>query len=185
MFFMIDWNKQWELHAPNFKDGFAHVQLKENLFFKMKPGPGFGDLSHPTTRLMLKMLPETIEGTVIDIGCGSGVLSLAAKLLGAEDVFGIDIDEGAIIHAQENAKINGLKCFFGTKLSHTPTHPLILMNMISSEQKIAWNALPKFKRYRLIVSGYPIEEKEPHFDGALIKKSTLDGWKGYVFDKTS
>ena len=184
MFSMIDWNKQWELHAPNFKDGFAHVQLKENLSFKMKPGPGFGDLSHPTTRLMLKMLPEKIEGTVIDVGCGSGVLSLAAKLLGADRVFGIDIDQEAIDHAKQNAQLNHLHCFFGKNLPHIPTHPLILMNMISSEQKIAWNALPKFESYRLIVSGYPLEEKEPHFDGALIKKSILDGWKGYVFDKT-
>ena len=177
---MIDWNEQWALHAPNFKEGFAHVSLKESLSFKMTPGPGFGDLSHPTTRLMLAMLPEKIEGIVIDVGCGSGVLSLAAKLLGANEVMGIDIDEGALDHAKENAKLNGLDCFFGKTLPKIPKNPLILMNMISSEQKIAWEALPIFERYTLITSGYPKNEKEPHFDGALLEKCEIEEWKGYV-----
>ena len=180
---MIDWTQQWKLHAPNFKGNFAYVKLKENLSFRLKPGPGFGDLSHPTTKLMLEMLPEKIKGTVIDIGCGSGILSLAAKLLGAEEVIGIDIDEEAIEHANENAELNGLNCFFGKELPHTPKNPLILMNMISSEQKLAWKALPTFKSYRLIVSGCPVDEKEPHQNGALIQKAVLDGWKGYVFEQ--
>ncbi len=177
---MIDWNQQWALHAPNFREGFAHVTLKKNLSFKMVPGPGFGDLSHPTTRLMLAMLPEKIEGTVIDVGCGSGVLSLAAKLLGANDVMGVDIDDKAIEHAKENAKLNSLDCFFGKTLPKVPKNPLILMNMISSEQKVAWKSLPNFEAYTLITSGYPKNEKEPHFDGTLLEKHGLEEWKGYV-----
>lgn len=172
---MIDWTEQWELHAPNFKEGFAHIKLKESLSFKMKPGPGFGDLSHPTTQLMLQMLPEKVEGTVIDVGCGCGVLSLAAKLLGADEVIGIDIDEGAIQHAKENASLNGLDCYFGKKLPSIPKKPLILMNMISSEQKIAWKALPTFTNCQLITSGFPIEEVDPpHFE-----KKELEGWKAF------
>lgn len=172
---MIDWNEQWALHVPNFNEGFAHVRLNENISFKMAPGPGFGDLFHSTTRLILGMLPEKISGTVIDIGCGSGVLSLAVKLLGADKVIGIDIDEGAVEHPKENAKLNGLDCFFGKSLPRVPKNPLILMNMISSEQKVAWEALPKFANCLLITSGYPVEEKDPpHFE-----KRELEGWKGF------
>ena len=95
----------------------------------------------------------------------------------------IDIDDGAIAHAQENAKLNGLDCSFGKKVPTGIENPLILMNMISSEQKVAWQALPKFDHYRLIVSGYPREEKEPQFDGALIEKHELEGWRGYSIKK--
>lgn len=180
---MIDWNEQWALHAPTFKNGFAHVTLKNGKSFRMKPGPGFGDLSHPTTRLILEMLPEKIEGTVIDVGCGSGVLSLAAKLLGADRVIGIDIDEEAIQHATENAALNHLDCTFGKKIFPVDKEPLILMNMISSEQKIAWKNLPEFSKYLLLTSGFPEEEKEPHGYGALLRKVTLEGWKAFLFQK--
>lgn len=180
---MIDWNEQWALHAPTFKNGFAYVSLKNGKSFRMKPGPGFGDLSHPTTRLMLEMLPETIEGTVLDIGCGSGVLSLAAKFLGAGRVIGIDIDDEAIAHAKENGKLNGLDCFFGKTVPSIEEAPLILMNMISSEQKVAWSVLPSLSCYTLITSGFPNQEKEPQNYGTLLYQKSLEGWKGFLFRK--
>ncbi len=181
---MIDWNAQWELHAPNFLNGFAHVSLKDfggpDAGFKMAPGPGFGDLSHPTTKIMLTLMPQKIEGTVIDIGCGSGVLSIAAKLSGATDVMGIDIERDAIKHARLNAALNNLNCSFNQKLLQLPKNPLILMNMISSEQSVAWNSLPAFHGSTLIVSGFPIEETNPDHYGKMAKKLELDGWKGFI-----
>lgn len=146
----------------------------------MQPGPGFGNLSHPTTRLMLQMMPREIDTPVIDVGCGSGVLSLAAKLSGAPSVIGVDIDEGAIIHAQENAKLNALDCQFTKQLSQVPKNPLILMNMISSEQKLAWAALPRIEGYILILSGIPKEEVAPlpHY-GEVVEKNELEGWLAF------
>ena len=181
---MINWNEQWELHAPNFFKGLSHVNLSEyggpNKSFVMQPGPGFGDLSHPTTQLMLQMMPEEIDAPVIDVGCGSGVLSLAAKLSGAPSVTGIDIDEGALSHAQENARLNTLDCLFTKQLNEVPKKPLILMNMISSEQKLAWAALPKIEEYTLIVSGIPKEEGAPfcHY-GKVVEKKELEGWLAF------
>jgi ribosomal protein L11 methyltransferase len=128
---------------------------------------------------MLTLMPQRVQGAVIDIGCGSGVLSIAAKLSGASDVMGIDIDEEAIAHAKRNSALNNLNCFFGKTLPHVPTSPLILMNMISSEQSIAWNSLPKFPGATLIVSGYPLEEEDPTHYGTLLNKLELDGWKGF------
>jgi ribosomal protein L11 methyltransferase len=181
---MIDWNEQWALHAPNFKKGLAHVHLKDyggpDKTYYMKPGPGFGDLSHPTTQLMLHLMPSPITGQVIDVGCGSGVLSLAAKLRGAEEVYGIDCDEEALCHAKENAKLNQLHCTFGKCLEKKFDHPLILMNMISSEQKCAWSALPPLQSYTLILSGIPIEEARPfaHY-GTILEKREWKGWLGF------
>lgn len=181
---MIDWNAQWELHAPNFLNGFAHVSLKDfggtDVCFKMAPGPGFGDLSHPTTNIMLTLMPQTIEGPVIDIGCGSGVLSIAAKLSGATHVMGIDIERQAIKHAKLNAALNNLNCIFSNELLSLLKKPLILMNMISSEQLVAWNSLPVFHGSTLIVSGFPVEETDPSHYGKIVEKFELDGWKGFI-----
>ena len=125
-------------------------------------------------------MPSHITGQVIDVGCGSGVLSLAAKLRGAEEVFGIDCEEEALRHAKENATLNQLHCTFGNCLQKKFDHPLILMNMISSEQKIAWNALPQIQSYTLILSGIPIEEARPfaHY-GTILEKREWKGWLGF------
>lgn len=185
---MIDWNKQWELHAPNFSNGYAHVNLSDfggpPLRFRMKPGAGFGDLSHPTTQLMLQLMPTHINQPVLDIGCGSGILSIAAKLRGAPKVIGIDIDQEALRHANENARLNGVDCVFKKTLKDRYESPLIVMNMISSEQKNAWENLPPISSYTLIVSGFLSEESFPfQIYGAVIKQHILNGWKGVIIQK--
>lgn len=81
----IDWEAQWETHGHNFQNGCVNIDLsscgKSNQL-RLQPGSGFGDLSHPTTRLMLNMLAESINHqTVVDIGCGSGILTLAAAAM--------------------------------------------------------------------------------------------------------
>ena len=84
---------------------------KGRLILDIEPGLAFGTGSHPTTRLCLEMLEEYVndESTVLDIGCGSGILSIAALLLGAKSAFGTDIDELAVKTALENAKKNGFE----------------------------------------------------------------------------
>lgn len=81
------------------------------IILNIEPGLAFGTGSHPTTRLCLEMLEEYVndESTVLDIGCGSGILSIAALLLGAKSAFGTDIDELAVKTAIENAKKNGFE----------------------------------------------------------------------------
>lgn len=76
----------------------------------LDPGVAFGSGSHATTRLCLQALEQHITPgcTVLDIGCGSGILSIAAALLGAQFAIGVDIDPAAVQNAQENAARNGL-----------------------------------------------------------------------------
>jgi len=75
----------------------------------IEPGLAFGTGSHPTTKLCLETLEKYIDenSTVLDIGCGSGILSIASLLLGAKSAFGVDIDSLAVKTAQANALENG------------------------------------------------------------------------------
>jgi ribosomal protein L11 methyltransferase len=76
----------------------------------LDPGLAFGTGSHPTTSLCLQWLSETLRGgeTVLDYGCGSGILGIAAAKLGAASVLGVDIDDNALIAARDNAANNGV-----------------------------------------------------------------------------
>lgn len=81
----------------------------------IEPGLAFGTGSHPTTKLCLETLERYIDesSTVLDIGCGSGILSIACLLLGAKRAFGVDIDSLAVKTSLANAKENGFgpDCF--------------------------------------------------------------------------
>ena len=75
------------------------------------PGLAFGTGKHETTRLCMEALERRIRGgeKVLDVGCGSGILGIAAVLLGAESACGVDIDSTAVRTANENAAVNGVE----------------------------------------------------------------------------
>lgn len=85
---------------------------------KINPGMAFGTGSHPSTQLVLELLEDALREfraqrdhgqlDVIDIGCGSGILSIAALKLGASRALGVDVDDIAIANTQENAQMNGV-----------------------------------------------------------------------------
>lgn len=149
----INWKKQWEDHAPTFKNGQAHIPLLNGKTFPLDPGPGFGDYSHPTTRLMLiHMAPLVKNRPVIDIGCGSGILSIAAHHLGATTVHGIDICPLALSHARHNAILNHAPLTFSPTY-HTKTPALYLMNMIPLEQQDAIKSVSPAPGSYFLISG--------------------------------
>jgi len=92
------WHAQ-AAQAPNNRD---------RLSIELDPGLAFGTGSHPTTRLCLEWLEKHVHGgeSVIDYGCGSGILAIAAARLGAKSVIAIDIDAQALISTQANAQAN-------------------------------------------------------------------------------
>ena len=80
----------------------------------LDPGVAFGTGAHPTTRMCLRWLEASVKGgeRVLDYGCGSGILAIAAMKLGAGAAIGVDIDADAVTQARENARANGVEATF-------------------------------------------------------------------------
>jgi len=80
----------------------------------LDPGLAFGTGSHPTTRLCLRWLDANIKGgaTVLDYGCGSGILAIAAMKLGAGSTIGVDVDAQAVVASRDNATANQVQADF-------------------------------------------------------------------------
>ena len=115
-----DWSRSWKQHWQPDPVGQMLLILPawlgvpeehaQRLVLKMDPGSAFGTGSHPTTRLCLEALEQQPPATlrVADLGCGSGVLGLAALALGARQVLAVDTDSLAVSATADNAALNGL-----------------------------------------------------------------------------
>ena len=90
----------------------AMVRLKKGLVFvEINPGVAFGTGTHPTTKLCIRALDKKLRAkgkTVLDVGTGSGVLSIVAARLGAREVWGIDTDGASVENARENVERNAV-----------------------------------------------------------------------------
>lgn len=116
-----NWNQVWESEyepvlIPPFcaviaafhelPSGFEHI-------ISIQPQMSFGTGHHPTTRLMIELMAEYSfnNAKVLDMGCGTGILGILARMLGASEVTGIDIEEHAILNCYENVALNQLTGF--------------------------------------------------------------------------
>jgi ribosomal protein L11 methyltransferase len=105
----------------------------------LDPGLAFGSGSHPSTRLCLQWLERSIAGgeTVLDYGCGSGILAIAALKLGARRAVGVDIDPDAVVAARANAQRNGVAGeFLGGRAPLTLTADVVIANILASPLKV-------------------------------------------------
>jgi ribosomal protein L11 methyltransferase len=131
----------------------------------LDPGLAFGTGSHPTTRLCLRWLDRMLkEGqTVIDYGCGSGVLAIAAARLGASRVTGVDIDSAALEASRYNARRNGVAVEFlhAAQPAPDPAH-VVIANILAGPLKALAPLLAGLTRSHghLILSGVLNEQVE-------------------------
>ncbi len=126
------------LIAPPWLDAPVVVHGEHVLW--MDPGHTFGSGSHPTTRLVLSRLPSLITPniTVLDVGCGSGILAIGAALLGASRVDGIDVDPESSAVTQANAERNGVGAIVHASAASLAsvtqtgtTYDLVLANLLA------------------------------------------------------
>jgi ribosomal protein L11 methyltransferase len=153
-----DWAHAWKAHFPVLRVGRRlvirptwrrHRRAPDDVILALDPGMAFGTGLHPTTRLCLAGIERWAEadrfargaarqgGTrVLDVGCGSGILAIAAGLFGAEVILGVDTDaiavEATIANARRNRLGRRIRARAGSLPSGEPTFDLVLANLIAS-----------------------------------------------------
>lgn len=111
----------------------------------LDPGLAFGTGSHPTTHLCLEWLTQQSLGDVLDYGCGSGILAIAAKKLGAAHTIGVDIDHQAIIASQYNAEQNKVAInFYDANEFSNQEFDIVVANILSSALMVLAPALASY-----------------------------------------
>jgi ribosomal protein L11 methyltransferase len=145
------------------------------------PGRAFGTGGHATTRLCLELLLDAPRGSVLDVGCGSGVLAIAAARLGFGPVAAVDVDENAVEAARANAAANGvaieLRCTDALRRS-LPAADLVVANL-TLEGVEALGA--RVRAANFIASGY-LAGDAPLVEGRTsVSRRELDGWAADLF----
>ena len=163
-----------------------NIQDKNAINLILDPGLAFGTGTHPTTHLCLLWLLENISQntTVLDYGCGSGILGIAAKKIGAKKVFGVDIDNQAIKASEDNSKKNDVKISWSnTKDKIEYKTDLVVANILSSTLSVIAPILAEYcnNKGRIALSGI-LESQEEDIKKIYSKwfdfnsSSIKDGW---------
>jgi len=139
----------------------------------LDPGLAFGSGTHATTRLCLEWLAKNIKGneSVMDYGCGSGILAIAAKLLGATMVHGTDIDPQAMQSATMNAELNNVNISLFESDQLENTYDIVIANILA-------NPLKKLSQK---ISSLTNNSGKIVLSGIMIKQS-IDVQKAYSSD---
>ncbi len=121
----IDWQNNWKSYFHAFS--IENILIKptwetleredrDKILIEIDPGISFGTGKHETTQLCIRQLLKYVNGSpeVLDVGCGSGILSIVALKLGASSVTGTDLDENCMVSTAENMRLNHLQEGLGT-----------------------------------------------------------------------
>ena len=166
----------------------------DRIILKIDPGAAFGTGTHATTSMCLELLDKQVKADmeILDIGCGSGILSVASALLGAKKALGVDIDETAVKVSKETAELNGVtnsaEFFVGDAIKEVDgKFDIIVANIVADviiylSDKIK----PLLKEGGMFICSGIIEGREQEVQNALIESGfeikefcNIDNW--YAF----
>jgi len=183
------WEERWrEFHrpiwigplwvGPSWEEPPADV-----LTVVIDPGRAFGTGSHPTTRLVLGFLVELERGSLVDIGCGSGVLSVAAAKLGFAPVVALDREQASIEAAERNAQANGVTIdvrLVDVVAEAIPPADLGVANInLHSVEALG----PGLEVTQLVTAGY-FHSRMPELPGYVHCERRIDGgWAADLFQR--
>ena len=201
-----NWSRAWmeHYHAMQFGERLWVCPLHqeppnaEAINLRLDPGLAFGTGTHPTTALCLRWLDQNIEAlrnikaqkNLLDFGCGSGILAIAACLLGVEHADGVDIDPQALIATSNNAETNLIKNQIDTysvedfgKSAHDTQYDIVIANILSGPLAELAPTLYKYTKTRghVVLSGILQEQAESllntYREFFIMDDATIeDGW---------
>lgn len=176
---------------------FDNIEITQDIIIELKSEGAFGTGTHPSTQLCLKALQSLVnkDTTFLDVGCGTGVLSIAALKLGAKQATGVDLSYPAVKCSIENASLNNVNdkftAVYGDLVEQVSgKYNLVVANMLPD---IIRNLLPQLDRYvtddgKIIISGimkFRAEEVETYAKRYFDIENVLiqDNWCCYVLKK--
>lgn len=186
-----DWNEKWKefYHAvpvtryltivPEWEE--YNKKNKDEQLIVMDPGLAFGTGTHPTTQLCVQALETVLRGdeVVLDVGTGSGVLTIASALLGAEKIYAYDLDDMAVQAAKNNIALNDLSADIKVQENNLLKDVIIEANVVVANilAGIIVNLIPDAERVLkpgglFISSGILAEQKDE-----MVEKITAQGFK--------
>jgi len=208
-----DWGKAWKDHYHPIRIGerlviqpaWIPLDKTERIPLIMDPGMAFGTGTHPTTQLCLEALEKNLQNgqSVIDLGCGSGILSIAAAKLGASQVLALDIDPIAVRNTLENSQRNAIDHLISVQqgsleylLSEAPLDgvpaTIVVVNILAKTiEQMLRTGLEKVIQDDglLILSGIlenQVEGIQSHCDQIglfLVDTLLLEDWRALIFKR--
>lgn len=149
------------------------------------PGRAFGTGAHPTTRLCVELLASVERGSLLDVGCGSGVLALAGARLGFAPIVAVDVDPVAVEATKVNAAANDVAVearVLDALHGHLPAVDVAVANVLLAPVE---SVLRRLDAGAAITAGYLVGERPVHAGWRHAVSLELDGWAADLFRRAT
>ncbi len=147
----------------------------------VEPGRAFGTGAHPTTRLCLELLAEIRRGSLLDVGCGSGVLAVAGAKLGFAPVHAVDQDPVAVEATIANAAANGVDVDARVANAHVGELPDAGTTVANLTLDDVRGLAPRIRSSQLVTAGYLATDVVALAGRASVRRAKLEGWAADVW----
>ena len=147
------------------------------------PGGAFGTGSHPTTRLCLALMLELKPSSFVDLGCGSGVLAIAAAKLGFEPVYALDAEEAAVSATQGNAAANGVVLQALRADILNDSLPDAAVAAVNVTRALVESVAARLGATTLVASGYVSSERPDVAGWRHAVRKEREGWAADLFQR--
>ena len=183
----VGWEERWkEFHRPAWA---ADIWIgppwierpAERKSVVVDPGRAFGTGAHPTTRAAIEALASVRRGGLLDAGCGSGVIAVAAVLLGFRPVDAVDLDPVAVEVTRETARVNGVALDVrqaDVLADALPSTDVLVANI---ELRVVEALLERATARTAITSGYYLSDRPDASGWRHVQRVELEGWAADVW----